>query len=66
MGSWADILREVQTTGTEFDKVRRKYLKAFANHTKRNVVAYYSAWLYKRLNDRRTMLILTTVTWRAS
>ena len=48
MGNWNDILKELQNTGTQYDKVRRKYLASFAKYTKRNVVAYYSAWLSKR------------------
>lgn len=48
MGNWNDILKELQNTGTQYDKVRRKYLANFARYTKRNVVAYYSAWLSKR------------------
>ena len=43
MGNWNDILKEVQNTGTQYDKVRRKYLASLAKYTKRNVVAYYSA-----------------------
>ena len=50
MGNWNDILKEVQNTDTQsqYDKVRRKYLASLAKYTKRNVVAYYSAWLSKR------------------
>lgn len=45
MGGWNEILREVNETPSQPDRVRRKYLKELSNHTKRNVITYYSGWL---------------------
>lgn len=47
MGSWAEILGELNTTPSSFDIVRRKYLKNLFNLTGRNVIIYYSGWLQK-------------------
>lgn len=48
MGGWNDILKEVQETQSQYDYVRRKYLKILSDYTNRNVIAYYSAWLSKQ------------------
>lgn len=47
MGGWNDILKEVQETQSQYDYVRRKYLKGLSEFTGRNVIAYYSSWLNK-------------------
>lgn len=47
MGGWNDILREVQETQSQYDYIRRKYLKELSEYTKRNVITYYSSWLNK-------------------
>ena len=51
MPNWNEIFREVevaaQTTEKPHDAVRHRYLKKFAEVTKRNVVLYYSGWLQK-------------------
>lgn len=47
MGGWNDILKEVQETQSQYDYVRRKYLKILSDYTNRNVITYYSAWLSK-------------------
>ncbi len=47
MGSWNDILREIQETQSQYDYIRRKYLKELSDYTQRNVITYYSAWLSK-------------------
>jgi hypothetical protein len=49
MGSWNDILNEVKTCpqAAAQDFVRRQYLRKLSEKTKRNVIAYYSAWLQK-------------------
>jgi ClpP class serine protease len=47
MADWSGILKELQENGGDFDGVRRKYLKRLHNHTKRNVITYYSGWLQK-------------------
>ncbi|MEZ5758603.1 MAG: hypothetical protein R3D86_10315 [Emcibacteraceae bacterium] len=45
MGSWNEILDEIQSHPSALDDVRRKYLKELSDYTKRNTVAYYSGWL---------------------
>lgn len=62
MPNWNEILQEIKQTSDCFQKesqkcqqssqqaidlVRRTYLRNLFNHTKRNVIAYYSAWLTK-------------------
>ncbi|MGH7270288.1 MAG: SDH family Clp fold serine proteinase [Polyangiaceae bacterium] len=47
MPSWNDLLDECRQTGSGHDVVRRKYLKKLSDHTKRNVIVYYSGWLQK-------------------
>jgi len=54
MPNWDSVLREistVQATRTEspHDKVRRKYLSRLHAHTGRNIIAYYSGFLTKRI-----------------
>jgi ATP-dependent protease ClpP protease subunit len=54
MPNWDNVLKEIsliQTTLNEsaFDKARRKYLKLLNKHTGRNVIAYYSGFLSKRI-----------------
>jgi hypothetical protein len=41
------LAREVNAAGSGFDLVRRKYIGALAEYTKRNVIVYYSGWLQK-------------------
>ncbi len=40
MGSWNDILKEVNETQSQYDYVRRKYLKELSDYTGRNTIAY--------------------------
>ena len=47
MGNWSIILEEIKSTSSQTDIVRERYLKALSEHTKRNVIAYYSSWLTK-------------------
>lgn len=47
MPTWNELLDECRTTGGGNDVVRRKYLKKLFEHTKRNVIVYYSGWLQK-------------------
>lgn len=47
MAGWDDILRELGETPSQIDFVRRKYLKKLSELTKRNTIAYYSAFLLK-------------------
>lgn len=54
MPTWGQVLQELNATtlpdgrGTDFDGVRRKYLKALYDHTKRPVIIYYTAFLESR------------------
>jgi len=50
MPNWSEILVEIQGLQAQgssdaLDFVRRKYLKALAEYTGRNTIAYYSGWL---------------------
>jgi ClpP class serine protease len=55
MPDWSEVLREISqkanaasAVGRQMaDVVRREYLKALADYTGRNVIAYYSGWLSK-------------------
>lgn len=55
MANWHDILNEIsgaqqehiQAAKTVLDTVRRQHLKALADYTGRNTIAYYSGWLSK-------------------
>jgi membrane-bound ClpP family serine protease len=52
MPNWKEILDEINArvavgSQTALDDVRRKYLGLMHEHTKRNVIAYYSGWLQK-------------------
>lgn len=47
MGSWNEILKEVQETPSQYDYIRRKYLKELNEYTHRNTITYYSGWLTK-------------------
>jgi hypothetical protein len=53
LGSWNDVLKEIDTLAKEsdFDRTRRRHLKRLNQHTKRNVVAYYSGWLQKPASE---------------
>src|SRR4051794_17822109 len=46
MPNWNDILVECSRE-SNYDIVRRRYLKALQEKTGRNVITYYSAWLQK-------------------
>lgn len=46
MASWSEVLKEVNgESESRLDFLRKKYLKAIASHTKRNVISFYSGWL---------------------
>jgi ATP-dependent protease ClpP protease subunit len=51
MPAWGTVLSEIgsrQQGGQQaVDLVRRKYLKALHKHTGRNIIAYYSGWLFR-------------------
>jgi ClpP class serine protease len=45
--NWKQILDEIQKNGSNFDIIRRKYIRRLSSLTKRNVIIYYSGWLQK-------------------
>lgn len=51
MPAWGKVLSEIGAKQQEgqlaVDLVRRKYLKLLHRHTGRNVIAYYSGWLFR-------------------
>lgn len=49
MAGWDEILTEFGSTPSQTDSVRRKYLISLSEFTGRNIIAYYSGWLTKRL-----------------
>ncbi|GAB6395508.1 MAG: Serine dehydrogenase proteinase/ [Bacteroidales bacterium] len=51
MPNWHEIGEELKQAGSTFDVIRRKYLKQLFEHTKRNVIIYYSGWLQKQNID---------------
>ena len=54
MPAWGNVLGEIgakQQAGQQaVDLVRRRYLKQLHKHTGRNVIAYYSGWLFRPPN----------------
>ena len=54
MPAWGSVLTEIskrQQSGQQaVDLVRRKYLSLLNKHTGRNVIAYYSGWLFRPPN----------------
>jgi len=47
MPNWNEVRREIDSVEAAGDAVRRKYLRLLHEHTGRNVIAYYSAFLSK-------------------
>ncbi|MBN1645019.1 S49 family peptidase [Candidatus Woesearchaeota archaeon] len=47
MTNWNKIHDEIADKSAVHDLTRRKYLKLLSEHTKRNTIIYYSAWLQK-------------------
>lgn len=49
MPNWGEVLKEIQGANIDnpLDITRRKYLKIMNKYTKRNVIAYYSAFLQR-------------------
>ncbi len=47
MAEWGEILKEINTAVVPVDAIRRKYLAELSAYTKRNTIAYYSAFLTK-------------------
>lgn len=48
MPGWDDILVEVSNTPSQYDYLRKKYIKLLSEYTKRNVITYYSSFLSKQ------------------
>ncbi len=47
MPNWSDLLVELKDLGSPYDILRRKYIRALHDYTKRNVIVYYSGFLQK-------------------
>lgn len=47
MPSWGEVLRELNGAANPLDVMRRKYLAIMHKYTKRNIIAYYSAFIQK-------------------
>ncbi|MXV82110.1 S49 family peptidase [Candidatus Poribacteria bacterium] len=52
-----EIQHEIHRTGSTFDVIRRSYLQKLHQLTGRNIVIYYSGWLYKSNVDTRSISI---------
>jgi len=70
MPNWSKVLSEIQTlasTSNPLDVVRKRYMQKLTQLTKRNVIAYYSGWLYKpgvygtSINDLDKNAFMTTI-----
>lgn len=51
MPNWKDILDELCEQGSTHDIIRRKYLLKLHEITGRNVIAYYSGFLQKKIRE---------------
>ena len=51
MPNWKDILDELREQGSTHDIIRRKYLLKLHESTGRNVIAYYSGFLQKKIRE---------------
>ncbi|HNU23900.1 hypothetical protein [uncultured Mesotoga sp.] len=49
MPNWKDLLMEINQSGSTYDLIRRKYLLNLHDLTGRNVIAYYSGWLQRKV-----------------
>mgnify|MGYP001264937124 CR=1 FL=1 len=47
MANWAEILNEINRSGSTHDVIRRQYVENLHNLTGRNTILYYSGWLQK-------------------
>ena len=54
MASWNEILDRFGHMPSQYDLVRREYLKQLSDYTGRNKILYYSAWLQKSLMNNGT------------
>jgi hypothetical protein len=48
MPSWHSVLQEISARGSNFDILRREYLRKLHRQTGRNIIVYYSGWLQKQ------------------
>lgn len=48
MPSWGDVRAEVNSAGSPFDVIRKRYAADLSDITGRNVILYYSGWLQKQ------------------
>lgn len=66
MGTWQEVIQEIQTAPNQFDAVRTSYLSDLADYRGRNVIAYYSSFLHKNqmdssINDLDTQSYMATI-----
>lgn len=67
MANWNEISDEINSSGSTYDIIRRKYLQKIHDITKRNVIIYYSGWLQKQgisglgINDNDKNGFMTTI-----
>ncbi len=71
MPNWNEVFNEIQSLQVQGANaqtvVRKKYLAALHDHTKRNIIAYYSGWLSKGsvflsdINDEDKNGFMTTI-----
>lgn len=47
MPNWNNVLDEIKEEGSEYDRIRRRYIRKLSDLTGRNVIVYYSGWLQK-------------------
>lgn len=59
MASWSEILNSVQVVQngvgaidfSQLDSLRQKYLTELSAYRKRNIIAYYSGWMYRPASE---------------
>lgn len=68
MPNWSSLLKEINQLGSQYDILRRKYVKSLSNYTGRNTICYYSGWLQKpdigpllSVNDNDKNGLMTTI-----
>lgn len=66
MGTWQEVIQEIQTAPNQFDSVRTRYLADLSEYRGRNVIAYYSSFLHKNqldssINDLDTQSFMATI-----
>jgi ATP-dependent protease ClpP protease subunit len=67
MANWHGLLKELQTSGSNYDILRREYLARLFKLTNRNIIVYYSGWLQKpeikgsEVNDMDKLGLMTVI-----